>query len=165
MSCIFEIFIVFDIKLFSSFPTNVFQFGLLQFLWLFTSFINALQWFWWWFKTVLPKNSLQMWLYVFHAFSWWFWYFSKDIRQIFDITTLLESRIIPQCLMLMQIIYIHGTVWCINFLLFLARMHFHGFDDAFCVIHKIMYAIFFITKRYLVNMNQYLSCFLFDCIT
>ena len=59
------VIIVFDIRLFSSNPTNVFQFGLLQFL---CSFINA-------FTVILNlmiqnsiiKNSLQTLLYVFGA--------------------------------------------------------------------------------------------------
>ena len=54
--------------------------------------------------------------------------------QIFDVVILLESRIIPQWLM-MQIICICDLLMY-KFSVVLAYWHFHGFDYAFCTIHK-----------------------------
>ena len=103
--------------------------------------------------------------FMFHSSSWWFRYFREDIVQIFDTMILLKSRIIPQFLMLMQILYIHATFWCINFLLFWHEGIFMVLIMLFVCYMKIKSTIFFITKKYLVNMILCFSCFLFDGIT
>ena len=87
-----------------------------------------------------------MWLYVFSAFTWWFWYFCEDIMQINDVLILLESRIIPQFLTLMQIIYI-CYFWLYKFSIVLAQRHFIVLMMLFVWYIKIMFTIFCITKK------------------
>ena len=101
LSYIFEIFIVFDIRLFSSIPTNVLQFCLLQFFVIIHDFYQCITVIMMMIQNCLTKKQLRTVTLCFRAFSSWFWYFSEHIRQIFDIVILLKSRIIPQFLMLM----------------------------------------------------------------
>ena len=86
---------------------------------------------------------------------------SATIMQIFDMVILLKSRIILQFLMLMQIMCIR----CINFLLFWNEGIFLVLMMLFVWYMKLTSTTFCITKKYLVNMTQCLSCFVFDVIT